>query len=96
MRYYDLVAIPLTAANIKWLVVDNFITQRKVMEIKAKETKPDVPKLTKNTTVAKWDDSLRIYASQVFGARKSKLEYLLRKKTAVNPTASPLVANCPN
>ena len=56
-------AIPLTAANIRWLVMDNFITQRKAMEIKVKETKPDVPKLTKNMTGAKWDDSLCVYAS---------------------------------
>ena len=82
-RYYNSVAIPLTAANIKWLVMDNFITQRKMMEIKAKEATPDVPKLTKNSIVAKWGDSLRLYASQAFGARKSTLEYLLRKEISV-------------
>ena len=80
VRYYDLVAIPLTAANMKWLVMDNFITQKKAMKPKVTDTKPDVPKLTKNMTVAKWDDSLRVYASQVFGARKSTFKYLLRKK----------------
>ena len=66
------------------------------MEIKAKEAKSDVPKLTKNVTVTKWDDSLRVYASQAFGARKSKLEYLLRKEIAINPTHHPLVTNCPH
>jgi hypothetical protein len=96
VKYYDSVSIPVTAANIKWLVMDNFIIQRKAMEIKAKETKPDVPKLTKTMTVAKWDDSLRVYASQAYGARKSTLEYLLRKEAAVNPVHPPLVANCPH
>ena len=66
------------------------------MESKVKDTKPDVPKLTKNMTVAKWNDSLRVYASQVFGARKSTLEYLLRKEKAVNPTPPTLLANCPH
>ena len=50
---------------------------------KSKQTKPDIPKLSKNSTVAKWDDSIRVYASQVYGARKSTLEYLIRAKIAV-------------
>ena len=66
------------------------------MESKAKDIKPDVPKLTKIMAVAKWNDSLRVYASQVFGARKSTLEYLLRKEKAVNPTPPTLLANCPH
>ena len=53
VRYYNLVAIPLTAANMKWRVVDNFINQREAMETKAKGIKPDVPKLNKNMIVAK-------------------------------------------
>ena len=96
VRYYDLVAIPLKAANMKWLVMDNFITQRKAMDSKAKDTKPNGSKLTKTMTVAKWDDSLCLYASQVFGARKSTLEYLLRKEKAVSPTPPTFRTNCPH
>ena len=50
---------------------------------KSKQTKPNIPKLSKNSTVAKWDDSIRVYASQVYGSKKSTLEYLIRAKIAV-------------
>ena len=63
--------------------MDNFEIQRKYMVEKSKQTKPNIPKLSKNSTVAKWDDSIRVYASQVYGARKSTLEYLIRSKIAL-------------
>ena len=50
---------------------------------KSKQTKPDIPKLSNNSTVAKWDDSIRVFASQVYRSRKSTLEYLIRSKIAV-------------
>ena len=49
----------------------------------SKQTKPDIPKFSNNSTVAKWDDSIRVYASQVYGSRKSTLEYLIRAKIIV-------------
>ena len=64
--------------------MDNFEIQRKSMVDKSKETKPDITKLSNNSTVAKWDDSIMVYASQVYGARKSTLEYLIRAKIAVS------------
>ena len=63
--------------------MDNFEIQRKSMVEKSKQTNPDIPKFSKNSTVAKWDDSIRVYASQVYGASKSILEYLIRDKIAV-------------
>ena len=50
---------------------------------KSKQTKPKIPKLSKNSTVAKWDDPIRVYDYQVYGARKSTLEYLTRAKITV-------------
>ena len=50
---------------------------------KYKQTKPDVPKLLKNTTLAKWNDFIKVHAAQVFGARNATLEYLLRTNDAV-------------
>ena len=63
--------------------MDNFEIQRKSMVEKSKQTKPKIPKMSKNSTVAKWDYSIRVYASQVYGARKSTLEYLIRAKISV-------------
>ena len=66
VRYDDLVVILLTATNIKWVVMDNFITQRKVTESKAKATTPDIPERTKNMTAAKWDDSVCLRLASVW------------------------------
>ena len=64
------------------------------MSIKAKETKPEIPKLGSRVTVAKWDDSLRVCTSQVFGARNATLEYLLRSNVAVVVPHSQLKTDC--
>ena len=39
--------------------------------------------MSKNSTVAKWDESIRVYAYQVYGVTKSTLEYLVRDKISV-------------
>ena len=70
IRYYKLVSVPLTVIKIKWTLMDNFEIQRKSMVGKANQTKPDIPNFSKNSTIAKWDDSIRVYASQVYIARK--------------------------
>ena len=74
----------------------NFTIQKQAMLVKAKETKHDVPKLGNKITVPKWDDSLRVYAAQVYGAREATLEYLLRPDTAVLMPHPPLLADCPH
>ena len=83
IRYYKLVSVPLTVIKIKWTLMDNFEIQRKSMVEKSKQIKPNIPKLSKNSTVSKWEDSIRVYASQMYGSRKSILEYLIRAKIAV-------------
>ena len=75
--------------------MNNFETQCKSMVEKSKQTKPDVPKLVKNTTVSKWNDSIRVHAAQVFGARKDAFEYLLRTNDAVVAPQPPLMLDHP-
>ena len=41
----------------------------------SKQNKPDVTKLGKNTTSAKWNGSIKVNPAQVFGDRKATLEY---------------------
>ena len=75
--YYDSISVDLKAPNFRWAVLDKFEIQRKAMATKAKQSIPNVPKLGKNTTVLKWNDSITVQAGQVFGVRKSTIEYLL-------------------
>ena len=63
IRYYKLVSVPLTVINIKWNFMDNFEIQRKSMVDKSKQTKPEITKLSHNSTVSNWDDSIRVYSS---------------------------------
>ena len=91
IRYYDSVSIVISATKIRWVVMNNFEIQRKSMVEKSKQTKPDVPKLVKNTTVAKWNEYIKVHAAQVFGARKVKLEYLLRPNDVIVSLHPPLV-----
>ena len=69
----------------------NFEIQHKSMVEKSKQTKSDVPKLVKNAAVSNWDDYIKFHASQVFGARKAALEYLLSTNDAVVAPRPPLM-----
>ena len=75
--------------------MNNFKIQHKSMAEKSKQTKPDAPKLLKNTTVSKWNDSIKVHADQVFGARKATLEYLLRTNDVVLSPYPPLILDHP-
>ena len=77
VRYYESVSIELTATNIRWPVIDNFEIQRKTIYLRINKTVPDVPKIGNTTTVAKCNDSIMVYAGQLFGARNSSLKYVI-------------------
>ena len=79
VRYYNLVGRKLTVADICWTVMAKFNLQHKALKDKSKETVPDVPKLLTYTTVAKWNDTINVHASQVFGDRKSNLSCIIRE-----------------
>ena len=95
VRYYESVSIPLTHVNMKWLVLKSFDTQMKVMKARKKEGASDVPKLSKNTTVPRWNDSLKVHMNEEFGARDATLRYLMRENDAV-PAAGPLTVLATN
>ena len=61
----------------------------KAMKDRKRGEVADVPKLSGNTTVPRWNDSLKAYTNEVFGARGATLRYLMRESDAV-PAAGPL------
>ena len=75
--------------------MNNLEIQRKSTVDNSKQTKPDVSKLVNNTTLAKWNDSIKVHAAQVFGARNSILEYLLRTNDAIVAPHPPLIMDHP-
>ena len=80
----------LSAANIRWVAMNNFDIEHKSMVEKSKQIKTDVPNLGKNITVAKWNNPINVHAAQVFGARKATLEYVFRMNDAVVAPKLPL------
>ena len=89
-------SIEFTATKIRWPVIENYEIQRKEIYLRINQTVPDVPKIRKTTTVSKWNDSIMVYAVQVFGARKSLLKYLIRSNGGVVMPHPTLVLNRPN
>ena len=83
VRYYESVSIEFTKTKIRWPVIENYEIQRKATYLRIKQTVPDVPKIVKTSTVAKWNYSIMVYAGQVFGARKSTLKYVIRSNGGV-------------
>ena len=83
VRYYESVSIELTTTKICWPVIENYEIQRKAIYLRIKQMVPDVPKIGKTTTVAKWNDFIIVYAVQVFGATKSSLKYVIRSNGGV-------------
>ena len=75
--------------------MNNFDIQHEYMVRNSKQTKPDVPKLVKNTTVNKWNDPIEVCADQVFSERKATLEYLLWTNDAVVAPLPPLMLDHP-
>ena len=96
VRYYESIGVVLTAANTGWDTIKNFELQRTAMDEDSKKRAPDVPKLNKNTTVAKWDDSFKVHVRKVYGAREATLEYGIRKEVAVVMPHPGLLADHPH
>ena len=74
VRYYESIGVVLTPANISWDTIKNFELQRTAMDEDSKKRAPNVPKLNKNTTVAKWDDSFKVHVRKSYGAREAALK----------------------
>ena len=93
--YYYSVSIELMATKIRWPVIENYEIQWKAIYLRIKQTVPDVPKIGKTTTVTNWNDSIMVYAGQVFGARKSSLKYVIQYNGGVVMPHPTLVLNRP-
>ena len=65
------------------------------MKDRKKDVASNIPKLSKNTTVPRWNDSLKVHMNEVFGARGETLRYLMRESDAV-PAVGPLTVLAPN
>lgn len=96
VRYYNSIGVTLTPGNISWDTIKNFELQRDAMDEDSKKRAPEVPKLNKNTTVAKWDDSFKVHVRKVYGAREATLEYMIRKEVAVVMPHPGLLADHPH
>ena len=95
VRYYKSVSIELTATKICWAVIENCEIQWKAIYLRIKQTVPDIPNIGNTTTVAKWNDSIMVYAGQVFGARKYSLKYVIRSNGGFIIPHPTLVLNRP-
>ena len=96
VRYYESIGVVLTPANISWNTIKKIELQRTAMDEESKTRAPDIPKLNKNTIVAKWDDSFKVHVKKIYGARKATLEYLVRKEVSVVMPHPGLLADHPH
>ena len=78
INYYETVGQSLTEANIQWTnLVKNFDDQKKALEDKVKDNKPDVPKISKALPVIKWTEAFKDYLHQIIGVCGISLAYII-------------------
>ena len=78
VRYYDTVDPIITLSNMTWYQnVKNFQFQRKALEEKKENDKPDIPAITNTLHVIKWTKSFRDYLHHRIGARTITLTYVV-------------------
>ena len=66
------------------------------MDEDSKKQAPEVPKLNKNTTLTKWDDSFKVHVRSVHGAWEATLEYMICREVAVVMPHPGLLADHPH
>ena len=74
VRYYESIGVVLTPANVSWDTIKSFEFQCIAIDEDSKKRALDVPKLDKNTTVAKWDDFFKVHVRKSYGAREAALK----------------------
>ena len=92
VKYYDMIGRDVTPDNMSWPSLKNFCFP----ETRAKEDKPDVPKLTKGMAVPKWAASMEIYLRGIIGVRKAPMAYLIRPDATVATPAPALLPDQPH
>ena len=84
INYYETVGQSLTEANIQWTnLVKNFDDQKKALEDKVKDNKPDVPKISKALPVIKWTEAFKDHLYRFIGVCGIPFAYIIRTKAIV-------------
>ena len=67
--YYNNIGQDLTPAKMRYEVISNFQVQRKAIGARLKEPTPNVPRLTKGSTVPHWAESFCVILSKCSSAQ---------------------------
>ena len=89
VAYYEKVGRAITASDVMWPVVRNYVEQHKALMEKKEADVGLPPKLTKDKLVYKWLESLQQYLSDKIGVRDAPLSYLTRVDVATPATLLP-------
>ena len=89
VAYYEKVGRTITASDVMWPVVKNYVEQHKALMEKKEADVGLPPKLTKDKLVYKWLESLQQYLSDKIGVRDAPLSYLTRVDVAAPATMLP-------
>jgi len=93
-HYYISIGREPTPANMNFTrVLRSFHIESEAIKKLAKQTKPDVPVLNKNTPPTKWLESFRDCLYRTYGVRGASLSYVIREEPLVPAEVDdPLVA----
>ena len=77
-HYYNNTGQTVTNTNMHYKnVLKDFHIEWKTIESMAKESKPDVPVITKGNINLKWTDTFKDYCLNTFSVRKTPLAYVI-------------------
>ena len=83
-HYYESIRRDVTPQNMNYtLVLKDFYTEYEAVLELAKEDKPEVPVLHKNSTPLKWIESFKDCLFRTYGIRKTPLLYVVREDDEV-------------
>jgi hypothetical protein len=83
-HYFDSIGRDHTPANMNYTqVLKDFYIEYEAVIALAKEKKPDVPLLHKNSTPLKWIESFKDCLFRTYGIRKTPLLYVIRDEVTV-------------
>ena len=63
-----------------WKTLTNIDIQWNVLKVLKKQDDPKVPNLTKNGSIIKWIDSLKLHLNAIIGIRNFPLVYVVREQ----------------
>ena len=91
VRYYDSVGRSISAANMHYSnVLKTFELEHNSLVKRKKEDEPEVPKITRKTSVPEWSKSFDDFLHRIIGVRDAPLAYLVREDA--DPGQAPTLA----